>query len=579
MRYANRRFGPLRIFFMSSRTRQLAVVGCLLLAGLAEGIGLAGLLPVLSIATGEGGDSALYGVIVGALAAVGLPLDMPVLLGVVLGGLLLKAALTLLAMNYVGAAMAEVATRLRLRLIRALLDVRWSYFARQPVGRFANAVSGEAARASDAYLSVALFIASAVQAAIYLGLCFLISWQLSLVSFALGALVVLSLSRMVRRTKKAGRQQTRYKQLLVARLSDVLGGIKPLKAMGRHVQLGALFANDARDLHRALRRQVFSKQATKSLQEPMVAIFLCVGFVAATTIWSVPLTQLLVTGLLLARTVSVIGRSQQAYQNVLAAESAYWAIHDLVSDAERQREVSTGTTPPRFTRAITFERVSFGYREVPVLREVSLEMPAGKVVAITGASGAGKTTLADLLLGLFRPERGTIRIDGVPLEEIDIAAWRAMVGYVPQEVVLFHDSVLTNLTLGETDLTREDAEAALRAAGAWDFVSGLPEGIDTVVGERGTLLSGGQRQRLAVARALIRRPRLLILDEATSALDPETEAEICANLKALSRQSGLTILAISHQLAWVEAADKVYHLDRGVIRERAPVPLRASVPA
>jgi ATP-binding cassette subfamily C protein len=135
-----------------------------------------------------------------------------------------------------------------------------------------------------------------------------------------------------------------------------------------------------------------------------------------------------------------------------------------------------------------------------------------------------------------------------------------MVGYVPQEVILFHDTLFANLTLGDPEITREAAEAALRAAGAWDFVSALPQGMDSMVGERGTLLSGGQRQRVALARALIRRPILLILDEATSALDPETERDVCAHVRTLMEESGLTVLAISHNTAWVDLADQVYRI-------------------
>jgi ATP-binding cassette, subfamily C, bacterial len=136
------------------------------------------------------------------------------------------------------------------------------------------------------------------------------------------------------------------------------------------------------------------------------------------------------------------------------------------------------------------------------------------------------------------------------------------VGYVPQDVILFHDTVMANVTLGDPNLAAVDVEQALRVVDAWDFVAQLPKGLLTVVGERGSLLSGGQRQRIALARALIHRPSLLILDEATSALDPETEAAICQNLKALSQKYGLTILAISHQPAWVEAADRVIRMDR-----------------
>jgi ATP-binding cassette subfamily C protein len=151
-----------------------------------------------------------------------------------------------------------------------------------------------------------------------------------------------------------------------------------------------------------------------------------------------------------------------------------------------------------------------------------------------------------------------------------------MVGYVPQELLLYHDTILTNVALGEPSFTRQDVEAALRQAGAWEFVSQLPEGIDHVVGERGALLSGGQRQRIAMARALVHKPKLLILDEATSALDPSTEALIVRNVCDLAHATQLTVLAITHQPAWVAAADKVIRIQDGAVNEVEPLPRRVS---
>ncbi len=567
------RFGAIRIFAATSVRRQVTVFACLLAASLAEGFGIASLVPLLTIAAGSGGgssaDSAVSQMVLGALSAVGLPADMAVLLVVLVVGLMLKAGLTLFAMSHVGYAVAEVATGLRLQLIQALLDARWGYFARQPVGRFANAISSEASRAGDAYLAVATTLSIAFEAIMYLVLAFLLSWKLSLASLVIGAVVVVSLNRLVRATKRAGRQQTKRTKELVARLSDALVGIKPLKAMARHARLGRLFAADARSLNDALRRQVFSKQATKSLQEPMLALFLAPGFYVAVQFWALPVTDLIVMVLLLARTVMILGKVQQSYQTAMQSESAYWAISDTILEARAEHEQWHGTRVPTLGSGCSFEEVSFAFGQKRILSGVSLSIPAGKVTAVTGASGAGKTTIADLLLGLYRPDRGEIHIDGVPLEEIDRLAWRGKVGYVPQELVLFHDTVLANVTLGEEDLSREDAEAALEAAGALDFVRQLPDGIDSIVGERGTLLSGGQRQRIAVARALVRKPLLLILDEATSALDPETEASICRNLGDLSRRDHLTILAITHQPAWVEVADRVYRIEGQRVHEQA----------
>jgi ATP-binding cassette subfamily C protein len=173
----------------------------------------------------------------------------------------------------------------------------------------------------------------------------------------------------------------------------------------------------------------------------------------------------------------------------------------------------------------------------------------------------GKTTIIDLITGLLRPQQGEVFIDGLPLAEIDLRAWRRMVGYVPQENLLLHDTVLNNITLGDLELTENDAEYALRAAGAWEFVASMADGLKSNVGERGTKLSGGQRQRIMIARALVHRPRFLILDEATSALDPDSTLAICATLRALRGQ--LTILAVSHQPFLMEAADRVYRLQEG----------------
>ena len=190
-----------------------------------------------------------------------------------------------------------------------------------------------------------------------------------------------------------------------------------------------------------------------------------------------------------------------------------------------------------------------------------MSFPSGLITAIVGPSGSGKTTIVDLVIGLLKPQQGEILIDDIPLEQIDVRKWRRMIGYVPQESWLLHDTVLNNVTLGDPELTTEDAIQALRAAGAWDFVQKMTRGLNSTVGERGYKISGGQRQRIALARALVRKPKLLILDEATTALDPESEKGICDSLSQL--RGALTILAISHQAAVLEIADQAYRLQDG----------------
>ena len=551
----------LRIFLAIKGVTRWTVLALLLLAGLAEGVGLATILPVLSFAESPetAGSSKIGKLVFEAVEWVGLTPTLGTLLVIVTLGILLKAALRILAMRHVGYAAAEVATHLRTSLIDNLLQVKWSYFTRLPVGRIANAISLEATRSARAYVLAVQAIATMIQCAVYVAVAFLLSWQLALFALTIGGVIALALSSLVAKAKKAGKSQTKRTKELAIHLSDALIGIKPLKAMDKQAHFAELFSRKIADLRKALRAQVLSKELMANLQEPMLTLILVIGLFVGVTYWSMPISELLVMGILLQRTVSRIGKIQQMIQQGAILESAYWSIHDLVTESKGEREVRHGTIRPTLNQGLEIRNLSFAFGPTPVLQNVSMDIPAKQITVIIGASGAGKTTLTDLLLGLYQPDEGSILIDSVPLEEIDLQAWRGMVGYVPQELMLFHDTILANITLGDSSVTIDQAKTALEKAGAWQFVAELPEGIMTVAGERGSALSGGQRQRIALARALVHHPPFLILDEVTSGLDSDTEAEICGNMRALAKD--LTIVALSHRAAWVDIADQVCELN------------------
>lgn len=561
-----------RIFFSIYASKQFRIIGCLALAALVEAIGLATLLPVLNT-VGGGGDSKAGAVLNDVFAGIGLHPDMLTLTLIIVFLMILKAALSILAMSYVGYAVADLATKLRLELVARLIRARWSYFVGQPVGRISNIAGLEVTRSAEAYLMSAQAITLMIQAAGYTLVALFISWPIALVAIGGGTAMTLLLQRFVRKTRRAGRRQTQRTSELVVQLNDALVGIKPLKAMARHAQVIRFLEGKIAELRRALRQQTLSKQMTKYIQEPLLVIFLAVGLYVTTTFWGIPLAELLVMGLLIERTISSVGKVQQEVQKAAAVESAFWSVHRLVEEAGAEAETHIGTRSPTLTKGCSFRHVHFSFGNTKVLDDVSIDIPAANVTVITGGSGAGKTTMTDLLLALHAPAGGEILIDGTPLDEIDVAQWRSMVGYVPQELILFNDSIAANVTLGDPTLSEERVLDALTAAGALDFVEKLPDGIHTQVGERGSRLSGGQRQRIAIARALVHEPKLLILDEVTSALDPETEASICRNIRALTAR-GITALAITHREAWLAAADRVYHLEEGVAER-----LGANLPA
>ena len=539
----------------------------LLLAGLVEGIGLTALLPMLNLAMNQGSGSAAESAsgrfVASALQTIGVSPSIESLLLVLVLGVMLKSALVLIVDRKVGYTVAHVATDLRLALLRALLGSRWEFFLSQPVGSLANSAATEVMRASQAYLHGAMMATLFVQAIVYAGVALLVSWQATLVSCVAGFVLLVMLNGLVKKTKKAGRKQTVLLQSLLTRLTDSLQSVKPLKAMGREQLADSLLEADTVQLNRALRKQVYSKAMLKSLQEPILMLLIAAGLYVALGLWSLDLPVVMVLVFLLARLLNQLGKVQRKRQELAACESAYWSLQGKIDEARRQREPALGRKKPVLKKGIRFDDVSFGYGAIPILSNISLTIPAGAFTSVIGPSGAGKTTLVDLVTGLLRPQQGDVLIDEVPLAEIDIHAWRRRIGYVPQDTVLLHDTILANITLGDNSLAEDDAREALRAAGALDFVTALPEGLHTVVGERGSKLSGGQRQRIAIARALTHRPVLLILDEATSALDPESERAICRTLKSLSGR--VTILAISHQPAMVEVADRIYRLHHGTV--------------
>lgn len=539
----------------------------MLMAGVVEGIGLLLLLPMLSIATGDQHaveDNSLYGfghVLTDGLAALGITPSVGSLLTVIVGCIVFKSALLMLARLQVGYTVSHVATDLRLALLRALLAARWEYYVRQPIGGLANAVGTEAIRASVGYHFAAAVAALVIQACIYAGVAFLVSWEAALASVLAGVTALLALSTLVRIAQRAGTRQTQLLKSLSARLTDSLQSIKPLKAMARESLLGTVLEADNSRLNRALRREVLSMGTLASLQEPLLAVILATGLYVALTQWGMQFNAVMVMVLLLARLLTQLTKVQRQYQRMLAHESAFWSLRGAIEKARRDSEGKAGGLRPGLERGLRLDGVGFAYGKARVLSNVFLSIPVGSFTAIVGPSGVGKSTLADLITGLLRPQEGQILIDDVPLEQVDLTQWRRLIGYVPQDTFLMHDTVLHNVTLGDPTLTEADAEVALRAAGAWDFVSAMPNGISTSVGERGCALSGGQRQRIAIARALAHQPKLLILDEITSALDRDSEAAICQTLQQL--RGRLTLLAISHQPALVEAAERVYRIHNG----------------
>jgi ATP-binding cassette, subfamily C, bacterial len=549
-------------------------------AGLAEGIGLSVLLPLLNMAMesqsgspAPASDNEFARQVRAALDFLGVVPTLANMLLVVVCAIGLKSLLLLFTKRQVGYTAARLATDLRLELLRAIMLSRWEYFLGQPVGKLTNSLATEAARASESFVNGATALTFLAQALVYGAVAIAVSWKATLTGIVAGSVIILLSHSLVRITKKAGRKQTRVLLSLMATMTDTLGSVKPLKGMGREHLADAVLAMETTRLNRALERQALGSALLESTQEFLFALIIAAGIYVALARFEMPFTTVMVLVVVVGQMVALLGKVQKQYQKMTLSESAYWSMKRTIAEARAEEEELRDGARPVLARELRVEDVCFAYSERRVLDGISLEIPAGELVTLIGPSGSGKTTVVDLLIGLIRPDSGSITVDGTPLDALDIRQWRRSIGYVPQETLLLHESVAHNVSLGDPELSDTDVEQALRAAGAWDFVSALPQGMHASVGERGGRLSGGQRQRVVIARALVRRPQLLILDEATSALDQDSADAVRQTLMRL--RGTLTILTITHQSGMVDIADRVYRLENGRALRQPPTPAPA----
>ncbi len=548
-------------YFTVYPRRSFYVLLAFLAAGIAEALSLTAILPLLSIAIGDPVDSNIGKFIVQLLDRVDIDPTIGAMLLIILCGIIFKSLVLLVANRQIGYTVANIATKLRLELIEALFASRWQYYLRQPVGSLTNSIATEASRAAIGFSHAAAVLSLSIQVFVYILIALLVSWQAALTSLIIGAIFLLSMSRLVRVARKAGTKQTLLYRELLTYLADVLGSAKPLKAMARDKVTDSILRSQTTQLEKATRREVMSRESLKAIQEPILAAFTTGGLYAVLVIWELPLSAVTAMVILFVRILTLSSKMQRRYQNLLVFESAYWAIKRASEEARSSAEMKTGRLHPTLKQGISLQHVDFNYDNKVIFRNLNMEIQVKSFTTITGNSGAGKSTLIDLLCGLVEPKFGDIFVDGISIHEINIREWRRLIGYVSQETILLHDTILSNILVGAPDLTQADAEKALHQAGAWEFVSALPEGLHTIVGERGGLISGGQRQCIAIARALAHQPQLLLLDEPTSALDPKSEQNICKTLRNLSRS--LTIIAVSHQPALANAADYVIRLSNG----------------
>ncbi|MBI2407090.1 MAG: ABC transporter ATP-binding protein [Gemmatimonadetes bacterium] len=574
-----------RALWAKHRRAMVALAVTTLALSLTEGAGLLLLLPMLrlaGVALNEGTSDRVASAIEEGLRVIGIA---PTLVGVLAAVVLVvtaRAALQFLLAEWTTRLEASVVGRLHGRLFDAIVRLPWARFTGERPAALAHALGPQVDDVQSAVMLLLEFasMAAAVTAAAVVAVT--VAPALTAV-VALVGVALLLLAHLLRAPGRAEADQLLHASIAAAaRANELLGAMKMIHAYAAEERAVRAVAADIRAWLQ-LSRDFSRRRAVVALAFAVLSVLLLavLVWIAVAVAQAAPATLLLML-LIYARLVPRLAEMQSAWSALTQALASFASLSALLQRCDAARAESAirhnaasatmatnsrsaipalhGTTPtvppaPQLeVRAIT---VRYAVGERPVLRDRTARFPAGAVTAVIGATGAGKTTLADVLLGLLVPESGAVLVDGAPLAALSAEAWRARVGYLAQEPMLFHGTVRENLLFARPDASDDELNAALRDA-ACDFVERLSERLDAPIGDRGVLLSGGERQRLALARALLRQPALLVLDEATSALDADTEARILQTVRAL--RGRCTVVFCTHRDAVRALADAVVEL-------------------
>jgi subfamily B ATP-binding cassette protein MsbA len=491
---------------------------------------------------------------------------------IILVAMVLKNVILYVSRVAVAVAQERVVRDMRMRLYAHLQGMGLEYFQRTKGGQLLTRMLVDAEGAKPILGSEALaFVQAIATLVVYLAMLIALSWRLTLLSLVLAPVLIVGLRPLVRRLHRGYLRTLDDRGDLTALMQETVSGVRLVKSYAAEPYEHGRFFEAAdrytRGVIKMQRLSILSGPIGETFGAVVTVVLLWVGarMVTSGQIGPEGLIMFLFVALRLLVPLKFLSNWPAQYQNALASgERVLQVLDETPSEA-----LAPGKeTVQAFRDAIAFRDVWFSYDGGPwVLENVAFEVPKGSVIAIVGASGAGKSTLVDLLPRFYEPIRGSITLDGKDLREFTLPSLRRLMGIVSQETVLFNDTARSNIAYGSLDRFDTAAiEAAARAANAHDFLAALPHGYDTVLGERGTRLSGGERQRIAIARALLRDPPILILDEATSALDSESEHLVQEAIDRLLE--GRTVFVIAHRLSTVQHAAQILVLDHGRIVER-----------
>jgi subfamily B ATP-binding cassette protein MsbA len=537
-----------------------------------EGVGIGLMIPLLDVMIGTDGSGAagLFDRWMQAWAG-GIAPDTKVwVLCIAIFVLILFKTVVMVANAALGASLTATVTHdLRVKLVRRLLDVGYLYFVKRDQGRLMSVLEAQTYRTGEAMTLLVQLLGAACAVVVFVLLLLLLSWQLTLLVVLVAIPVSLLVRRVTRRASEFGSALVEAYSRLAGQLIELLTGMRTIRVFGREAQEGKRIeaASDG-----ARRLSARSEALTQSIQPVAELLYTPVLLAALLYGWltHMPITSLLTFLLLSFRLPPHLKRLDHARVSLGTYAAGIAEIEKMLREHDEPALPSGNLEFSTLRQEIVFDRVSFRHTAEadPALDDVSFTIPRHRVVAIVGRSGSGKSTVLNLLCRLYDPTAGTIRVDGRPLPEYELDSWRRRLALSGQDVELMSGTIRESIEYGTGGLGDAELRQCAAAAHADEFVQSFPDGYETDLGARGLRLSGGQRQRIALARALARRPELLILDEATNALDDQSEAAIRETIEGLAGKC--TIVIVAHRLDMVRQADHVIVLADGRVVEQGP---------
>lgn len=558
-----------RLHQYSGKILYINIFGMMVISML-EGIGIILVIPLVNLVEFGGlSDLKVDFLKLNALKNIISYLNLPIMLGMYTMLVILQSYIQRsLAIRNLRIHMGFI-NHIRLATYRSLLNANWDFFLLKRKTDLINSLTDELGRLSAGAAVFLQLATSLMFTFIQILIAFWISPLITIFVLFCGLMLGLSSRIFIKKSQSLGNKQTKITKDYIRGLTEDFNGIKEIKTNN----LEAIKINWLKSWNtRVEEEKLFQRKLTTLSQliyKSTFAIIIAIVIYFSIRVFDTQLEQLLLIMLIFTRLWPRFSSIQGSLEQLAANLPAIQSIRELQQEASRYFEEEEGILQKTLTikREISCERVFYQYNQKNetdfALRNISLKIPMNSMVAVVGPSGAGKSTLVDILMGLVKPTKGKVYIDGEVLTDSEIRVLRNMISYVPQDPFLFHTSIRENLLLINPDASEAELWESLKFAEAADFVQSLPEGLDAVIGDRGIKLSGGERQRLILARAILKKPNILVLDEATSALDSENEAKIQSALDQLKGR--VTIIVIAHRLSTIKNADEVFVLDKGEI--------------